>query len=193
MCTALTRCRVVAKHKSSAPQGVATIDPTNARDVNSHAISGDGSPRAADFTKIRISGVGGSLRKFAHQKGSTLNNAIRTAISTGETQGLSISGLSAGGSLGGSTDVGQDLAIGHYSVNLNLSVTADHNGNYSIRALVTGVTETIDYNEGDRNPVAEGLTTLGRELQEANGGNDYDIIFYGEQEIEQKGGLSPAG
>lgn len=54
---------------------------------------------------------------------------------------------------------------------------------------MSGVTDKQDYPASDRDILGEGLTTLGRELQTLNGGSDYDIIFYGEQEIEQKGRL----
>ncbi len=189
LCTSSTRCRVVAKHPTSPPRNATTINPQSPIAVNGHAISGNGSTRHADFTKVDISEVGGSLRKYARQEGSPLNTAIRTAIETGETQGLSISSLNAGGGIGGTTNVAQQGAIGRFAVDLNVSITADSHGAYTIRALVSGVTDRQDYPPSDRNILGEGLTTLGREVQEAAGGRDYDIVFYGEQEIEQKGRL----
>jgi len=184
-------CRITAQYRTSPPPGAVQINPASPAAINGHAINGDGSDRWADFTTVSIAGVSGSLARYAAQDGSPLNEAIKRAARTGDSQHGNITGLDAGGDIGGRTPVSQQLGIGRFAVDIAYEVTAQRNGSYTLRGIVTGVTDRQDYPASDRGAAGEtGTAVLGR-LQRSRGGKDYDVHFYGAQEIDLRNWISP--
>jgi RHS repeat-associated protein len=176
-------CMVIGSHAGNL-QGKAAIDPQSPSAVNAHAMGGDGTARYADFSKVSIADLSGSLHKLAGQKGSQLANKIDEAVKTGEAQSVHLTGVNAGGGIGGSTPIGQQGAIGRFAVDVNGTVIFNSKtGMATLTATVTGRPDVQDYPASNRNVVGEGLTAFGRSAQSLGGGANYTIYFRGDQQI----------
>lgn len=63
-------------------------------------------------------------------------------------------------------------------------VSIDSDGNWELNASVTGELDRQDYPaDPNRTGLASALTAWAAEQQQQHGGQDYDITFYGSQEI----------
>jgi hypothetical protein len=151
--------------------------------VNGHARFGDGSDRAADFTKVSLADLGESLQAIARQDGSQLHDAIEEAVTTGTPSIIRMTEVRAGGGIGGKTPIGQQGGIGRFSVRVTGTVRAEGKHGWVMSAWVRGEVDRQDYVPSNRNPVGEALTRYGKIRQRIGGGKDYNIYFYGQQRI----------
>jgi RHS repeat-associated protein len=184
-------CQVTSVTPGSFPQGSTTIDPASPSQVNGHARYGDGSPRYADFSKVNLGDLGASLKKFAQINGSTLNAAIAQSRDTGYPVPIRMTGVNAGGGIGGNTPIGQQGGIGRFAVSIDGTVSADRNGAYTFNGTVMGETDKQDYPASNRGFIGEALTAYGRFRQQLGGGKDYIINFVGSQTIRAQGSIGP--
>ena len=151
--------------------------------MNEHAWYGDGSVRYADFSKVSLADLGGSIQRLAADPSSQLGRAIAASRKSGSAEAIVIVNLKAGGGILGGTPISQQGAIGRFSVTVAGTVTATPNG-WTLQARVTSEVDRQDYHSSDRNFIGEALTRYGRWRQGRGGGRDYDIVFVGRQEIE---------
>jgi RHS repeat-associated protein len=175
-------CQVVGFNLAKFSPRSRTINPASPSQVNGQAISGDGSPRYADFSTVSLADLGSSIQKYASQDGP-LRSAINEAALTGKPVAVSISGLKAGGGIQGNTPFGQKFGIGRFSVGINGQVTADKNKKFTLSGVVTGETDLQDYTPSNRQFGGESITSLGGALQNARGGSPYNLFFLGSQNI----------
>ena len=148
---------------------------------------GDGSPREVDFTKVNLADLPGSIRKFALQGGNRLSAAIDRAQATGKPQSVRLDGVRAGGGQGGATGA-QVGGIGRFSISLDGIVTSGKGGAWTLSAKVVGESDKQDYPRDDRRGnIAGPVNNAFRRIQEATGGSDYPITFFGAQNITVSG------
>lgn len=176
-------CTVFKDDPGEIPSGMTEVAPNSVSGVNGHAIFGDGSPRAVDFTKVDLSDLGSSLQTLAGQEGQ-LHDAISTAMASGEPQGVHLTGVRAGGGFEGQTSLGQKAGIGRFSVQIDGTVRPNGNGQWFLDGRVRGEVDRQDYpSDSRRTGIGPAGNTLGDNLQRAFGGQNYDAIFYGSQRI----------
>lgn len=181
-------CVVTAKIPEQPSSSAGKINPGSLAEVNGHAIGGDGSKRNADFTRVKITDLGKSLQKIAVQSGSTLNKAIAESAIKGGPVSVKMTGVKAGGGFDGKTPLSQKGAIGRFSVSVSGVVSAGSNGGFNMNASVRGETDIQDYPaDSARTGTASGLTEFGGAAQSFFGGQDYNIDFFGAQEINMVG------
>lgn len=163
---------------------IENIEPDAFVQINGHAISGDGSPRESDFRRVDLRDLGSSLQNLASDPGSGLGTAIEEARQTGSPVDVNLTEVRAGGGFDGRTTVSQKGGIGRFSVTVTGQVSIDSDGNWELNASVTGELDRQDYPaDPNRTGLASDLTAWGAEQQQQNGGQDFDITFYGSQEI----------
>ena len=165
------------------PASLQEIDPTSMREVNGHAIWGDGSDRGADFTKVSLADLGHSLASLSRQDGQ-LKDAIAKMLETGEAVPINLTGVRAGGGFEGRTGLAQQTAIGRFSVSVSGYIRPNGNGQWFLDGRVRGEVDRQDYpDDSRRTGIGPAGNTLGQRLQGYAGGNDYNIYFYGSQRI----------
>lgn len=163
------------------------VAPNSVIGVNGHAIFGDGTARAADFTKVDLSDLGGSLQKLATQPGQ-LNNAIVNALASGDPQYVNLTKVIAGGGFDGLTSLSQQAGIGRFSVQISGTVLPDMDGQWSMIGSVTGEEDLQDCPpDARRTGIGPAGNALGANLQRLFGGEKYSLYFYGTQNIEING------
>ena len=140
-----------------------------------------------DFAQVDLSDLGGTLQTLAGSRGNRLNDAIGEARRTGGAVRIHMDEVIAGGGIGGRTSIGQQGGIGRFSVTIDGTVRSTRDGRWTLDGSVTGETDRQDYPSGDRNWVGERLTDYGRFRQWMGGGQDYDLIFRGSQNIRARG------
>ncbi len=180
-------CRVTGKTRGADNPNIRNIDPAAAGVINAHAIMGDGSPREADFRQVNLADLGGSLQTLAADPSSALGGAIDAARQTGAPVDVNMTEVNAGGGFDGNTGTYQKGGIGRFSVTVTGQVSIDSDGNWNLDASVTGELDRQDYPaDPNRTGLASELTAWAADQQQQHGGQDYDITFFGSQEINVK-------
>ena len=175
-------CTVMSIRLGRPPRGIRSMDPQSPSSVNRHAMGGNGSPRAADFTKVSLRDLGSNLQNYATDRAGKLYQAIAAAERTGKPQPVQFT-VFAGGQMNGLTPLGQKGGIGRFNVNVDGVVTSNK-GRWDMNGVVTGAPDRQDYNDDpSRGGFGSGLTTFGSRMQNIFGGRSYDMSFFGSQSI----------
>lgn len=167
---------------------VPNLAPNDVVGINGHAISGDGSPREVDFTKVRLGDLPASVRKEAARPNSRLHGAVAAALATGQPQPIEMRGVGAGGGEYGKTGLGQIGGIGRFKVDTRGVVRPGRDGAWTLDTDVVGRPNTQDYVHDPRRGVIAGLVNDAlRPIQDKMHGNRYTIDFFGSHHMAVSG------
>lgn len=182
------QCTVNSVVHGQIPRGVSEIQPDALWGVNAHAVAGDGTPRAVDFAKVNISDIGPALQQLALEKGSSLYNAIKAAQQTGQPQHFKTTDI-INGSAFGHTSFQTQGGVGRIPITVEGSVAIDSKGLWNLKGTAVGPRGDMqDYpDDARRGLFANGVNNALGGMQGVFGGSNYNVLFFGSQNISAWG------